>query len=348
MGSADMNARPSAVAPGTMRALLVGLAVVNIAAWNWAEYALGGQPVLMASALLAWSFGLRHAMDADHIAAIDVVTRKLMTQGRRPLWVGLSFSLGHSSVVVLATLLLAILPARGWLDRWHLIGGTVGSVVSIAFLLAMALVNTDVALAQWRVLRARGVESAGPSVPGGILARLFHPAFRLVNRGWQMYPLGFLFGLGFDTATEIGLLGLTAAHAAHGLGIAGIMVFPLLFTAGMALVDSIEAMLMIRAFGWSARSGRRRMIYNLVVTMASVMAAVVVGLVEAVQMLDNDEAAPAGLAVRAARALGDHFPVVGLGIAALFLAIWVVSAGLDRFVPDRAGTLPPRPTEPRP
>jgi high-affinity nickel-transport protein len=107
-------------------------------------------------------------------------------------------------------------------------------------------------------------------------------------------------------------------------------------------------MLMIRAFGWSARSGRRRMIYNLVVTMASVMAAVVVGLVEAVQMLDNDEAAPAGLAVRAARALGDHFPVVGLGIAALFLAIWVVSAGLDRFVPDRAGTLPPRPTEPRP
>ena len=343
-----MNARPSAVAPGAMRALLVGLAVVNIAAWSWAEYALGGQPVLMASALLAWSFGLRHAMDADHIAAIDVVTRKLMTQGRRPLWVGLSFSLGHSSVVILATLLLAILPARGWLDRWHLIGGTVGTAVSIAFLLAMALVNTDVALAQWRALRARGVESAGPSVPGGMLARLFRPAFRLVNRGWQMYPLGFLFGLGFDTATEIGLLGLTAAHAAHGLGIAGIMVFPLLFTAGMALVDSIEAMLMIRAFGWSARSGRRRMIYNLVVTMVSVMTAAVVGLVEAVQMLDDDEATPAGLAVRAARALGDHFPVVGLGIAALFLAIWAVSAGLDRLVPDRAGTLPPRPTEPRP
>ncbi len=343
-----MNAPPSVVAPGAMRALLVGLAVVNIAAWSWAEYTLGGQSVLMASALLAWTFGLRHAMDADHIAAIDVVTRKLMTQGRRPLWVGLSFSLGHSSVVILATLMLAILPARGWLDRWHLIGGTVGSAVSIAFLLAMALVNTDVALAQWRALRAHGMASAGPSVPGGMLARMFHPAFRLVNRGWQMYPLGFLFGLGFDTATEIGLLGLTAAHAAHGLGIAGIMVFPLLFTAGMALVDSIEAMLMIRAFGWSAQSGQRRMVYNLVVTMASVMAAVVVGLVEAVQMLDDDEAAPAGLAVRAARALGDYFPVVGLGIAALFLAIWAVFAGLDRLVPDRARTLPPRPTEPRP
>ncbi|GBQ91311.1 high-affinity nickel permease [Gluconacetobacter johannae DSM 13595] len=330
-----MDAGSPATAPGAMRALLAGLAAVNIAAWGWAEYALGAQPVLMASALLAWTFGLRHAMDADHIAAIDVVTRKLMTQGRRPLWVGLSFSLGHSSVVILATLLLAVVPAHGWLDRWHLIGGTVGSVVSISFLLVMALANMDVALTQWRALRAGAGAGAEPSVPGGLLVRLFHPAFRLVSRGWQMYPLGFLFGLGFDTATEIGLLGLTAAHAAHGLGLAGVMVFPLLFTAGMALVDSIDAMLMIRAFGWSARSGRRRMVYNLVVTLASVMAAVAVGLVEAVQMLGDDGAAPAGLAVRAARVLGDHFPAVGLGIAALFLAIWAVSAGLDRLAPAR-------------
>jgi len=218
-------------------AMYVGLVAANVAAWAWALIAFHHYPVLLGTALLAYGFGLRHAVDADHIAAIDNVTRKLMQDGQRPVGVGLFFSLGHSSIVVLATVLIAATATafRNRLDTLHGIGGVVGTLVSSLFLLAIAAMNIVILLA---VRRAFKRACAGERVDEdeldillsgrGLLARIFRPLFRMIRRSWHMYPLGVLFGLGFDTATEVGLLGISAAEASHGLPIWSILVFPAL------------------------------------------------------------------------------------------------------------------------
>ncbi|RFD21345.1 HoxN/HupN/NixA family nickel/cobalt transporter [Komagataeibacter melaceti] len=311
--------------------LLAALVAVNMAAWAWTLWMLGTSPVLLGAAGLAWTFGLRHGMDADHIAAIDTVTRKLMLAGRSPVWVGVFFSLGHSSVVILATAMLVLLPMHGWLERWHLIGGTLGTVVSAMFLFAMVAANIGTATGQWRAL-CRGDAATAPPVPemaGGPLAWLFRPVFRLIGRSWQMYPLGFLFGLGFDTATEIGLLGMAAAQAAHGLGLPGVMSFPLLFTAGMALVDTLDAVLMYRAYGWSAGSGRRRLAYNLAITLISIVTAGAVGGIELAQKV-GELGGWDGPVSRALAVLGAHFPALGVVIVSMFVLLWAGAAFINR------------------
>lgn len=320
--------------------LLAALLLFNAIAWVAAWVCLGGSATLLASALLAWVFGLRHAMDADHIVAIDLVTRKLMVAGRSPLGAGLFFSLGHSSVVCLAVLFLALLPTHDWLERWHLVGGSIGSGVSIAFLFLMAAYNVYAAGRQWHLFRHKA--DVPESLPGGLMARLFSPVFRLIGRSWQMYPLGFLFGLGFDTATEVGLLGLAAAQSAHGLGLAGILMFPLLFTAAMSAIDTLDAVLMMRAYGWSAQTQKRRQIYNLAITSVSALAAVGVGATEYVAGLEGDGAFGSGL-VHVASTLSEHFPLLGSGILGFFLALWAAAFVWDKAAARRAEVLPPIP-----
>lgn len=317
--------------------LLAALLFCNGLAWVAAWVCFGGNGTLLASALLAWVFGLRHAMDADHIVAIDLVTRKLMVAGRSPLGVGLFFSLGHSSVVCLAVLFLAVLPTHDWLERWHLVGGSVGSAVSIMFLFLMAAYNVYAAGRQWHALRHK--TDMPDRVHGGVMARLFGPAFRLIGRSWQMYPLGFLFGLGFDTATEVGLLGLAAAQSAQGLGLVGILMFPLLFTAGMSAIDTLDAVLMMRAYGWSAQTKTRRQIYNLAITSVSALAAVGVGATEYVAGLGEDGVAGAAL-VRVASALAEHFPLLGSVILSVFLVLWVGAVVWDKAAARRAEGMP--------
>lgn len=320
--------------------LLAALLFFNVLAWVAAWFCFGGNATLLASALLAWVFGLRHAMDADHIVAIDLVTRKLMVAGRSPLGVGLFFSLGHSSVVCLAVLFLAVLPTHDWLERWHLVGGSVGSAVSISFLFLMAAYNVYAAWRQWHALRHKSDMPDTP--PGGVMARLFGPAFRLIGRSWQMYPLGFLFGLGFDTATEVGLLGLAAAQSAQGLGLVGILMFPLLFTAGMSAIDTLDAVLMMRAYGWSAHTRTRRQIYNLAITSISALAAVGVGATEYVAGLGEDGAAGSAL-VQMASGLAEHFPLLGSVILAVFLALWAGVFLWDKAALRRAEGMAPVP-----
>ena len=307
--------------------LLAILLFFNALAWVVAWFCLGGNATLLASALLAWVFGLRHAMDADHIVAIDLVTRKLMVAGRSPLGVGLFFSLGHSSVVCLAVLFLAVLPTHDWLERWHLVGGSIGAVVSMAFLFLMAAYNVYAAVRQWHLLRQK--TDVPDTLPGGLMARLFNPVFRLIGRSWQMYPLGFLFGLGFDTATEVGLLGLAAAQNAQGLGLVGILMFPLLFTAGMSAIDTLDAVLMMRAYGWSAQTRTRRQIYNLAITSISALAAVGVGVTEYAAGLGEDGTAGSAL-IRVASTLAEHFPLLGSAIMAVFLALWAAAFIWDK------------------
>jgi nickel/cobalt transporter (NiCoT) family protein len=233
-----------------------GLLLANVAAWTWAFALFADRPAVMATALLAWVFGLRHAVDADHIAAIDNVVRKLMHAGGAPRSVGLYFALGHSTVVVVATMLLALgVVSLGGDSLLRDIGGVIGTSVSALFLLVIAAINLAIFVGLWRtfrIARAQGIHDAAQLdallASRGFLARLLGPMFRLVTKPWHMLPLGFLFGLGFDTATEVGLLGISATQAGQGMSIWSIMVFPVLFAAGMALIDTTDGVLMLGGY----------------------------------------------------------------------------------------------------
>jgi high-affinity nickel-transport protein len=305
----------------------------NIAAWVWAFVAFHHYPLLMGTSLLAYSFGLRHAVDADHIAAIDNVTRKLMQAGKRPITVGLMFSLGHSTIVVLASAGIAAtaLALQSRMDGFKEIGGLIGTIVSTLFLFLIALMNL---LILRSVVRAfRRVQRGEPYVDEdfdilladrGFLARIFRPLFRLVTKSWHMYFLGFLFGLGFDTATEVGLLGISAAGAAHGMSVWSILVFPALFTAGMTLIDTTDGILMLGAYGWAFVKPVRKLYYNITITTISVIVAVLVGSIEGLGLL-ADQLHLTGPFWNVVGSLNDNFGLIGFAVIAVFVGSWLLS-----------------------
>ena len=314
------------------------LVAANIAAWVWALIAFHDYPVLVGTAFLAYAFGLRHAVDADHIAAIDNVTRKLMQEGKRPIGVGFFFALGHSTVVVLASAVIALTTSvlQGRFDGFRLVGGTIGTLVSAIFLFVVAAANFIILLSVYRTFQQ--VRRGGAFVEEdlnrllaqrGVLGRLFRPMFRLISRSWHMYPLGFLFGLGFDTATEIGVLGIAAAQASKGLPIWSIMVFPTLFTAGMSLVDTTDGVLMLGAYGWAFTKPIRKLYYNLTITFVSVLVAVLIGGIEALGLLADrlNLEGPFWLYIGT---LNDHFGSLGYLIIAIFVLSWLVSIAVYR------------------
>lgn len=319
--------------------LFVPLVGANLAAWAWAWSAFQDRPTLLAAALLAWVFGLRHAVDADHIAAIDNVVRKLMQDGQESQAVGLWFSLGHSSIVVLASLAVAAAAAtmQGRLGAAQEIGGVVGTLVSAGFLLAIAGANLAILLGIWRRFRQvrRGdqvdEEALDQLLSGrGLLARLFRPLFRAITRSWHMYPLGFLFGLGFDTATEIGLLGIAAAQAARGMPPWHVMVFPALFTAGMALVDTADSVIMTEAYGWAFVNPLRKLWYNLTITAASVIVATFIGGIEALGLL-GDRLALTGPFWDAIGRANGSLSYLGFVVVGIFVTAWIASAAIYRW-----------------
>ncbi|CAH2926502.1 MAG: HoxN/HupN/NixA family nickel/cobalt transporter [uncultured Paraburkholderia sp.] len=284
---------------------------------------------------------MRHAVDADHIAAIDAVTRKLMQAGKRPLGVGLAFSLGHSSIVILATLGIAWTAhsLHGRFESFKAVGGTIGTIVSASFLLVLAAVNLAILRDVWRRYRhvQRGGEPvagtpglAETSAPGGLLSRALRPLFRLVTKSWHMYPVGVLFGLGFDTATEIGLLAIAASEAGKGLPLYSILVFPALFTAGMTLVDSTDNVLMVHAYGWAMDDPKRKLYYNASITFVSAVMAIVVGGVEALGLLSDKLGLNGGMWDAVAR-INEQFGVLGYGIVAAFMACWIGSVLFHRW-----------------
>jgi nickel/cobalt transporter (NiCoT) family protein len=316
-------------------AVLIG---ANVLAWVWALVAFRDYPVLIGTAFLAYTFGLRHAVDADHIAAIDNVTRKLMQDGKRPVSVGLFFSLGHSTVVVLASAAVALATGalEGRFASFKLVGGVIGTLVSAAFLFLVAAANLLILLSVYRTFQEvrRGRPFAEEDMnhllaQRGFLGRLFRPMFRLVTRSWHMYPLGFLFGLGFDTATEIGLLGISAAEASKGLPIWSIMVFPALFTAGMTLIDTTDGILMLGAYGWAFTKPIRKLYYNLTITSVSVLVAVLVGGIEALGLV-ADQLKLEGPLWSFIGALNDNFGSLGYLIIGIFVGSWLFSMAIYR------------------
>jgi high-affinity nickel-transport protein len=323
---------------GKIAGLYCVLIGANVVAWIWALVAFHDYPVLIGTAFLAYTFGLRHAVDADHIAAIDNVTRKLMQDGKRPISVGLFFSLGHSTVVVLGSAGVAIAASalEGRFNSFKVIGGTIGTLVSAGFLFLVAAANLLILLSVYRTFRR--VRRGGAFVEEdldhllaqrGLLGRVFRPMFRLVARSWHMYPLGFLFGLGFDTATEIGLLGISAAEASKGLPIWSIMVFPALFTAGMTLIDTTDGVLMLGAYRWAFTKPIRKLYYNLTITFVSVLVAVLIGGIEALG-LAADQLKLEGPFWRWIGALNDNFGSLGYLIIAIFAGSWIVSIAVYR------------------
>jgi high-affinity nickel-transport protein len=314
-------------------AIYIFLALANAAAWLWAVLAFRHFPVLLGTAFLAYSFGLRHAVDADHIAAIDNVTRKLMQQGKRPVAVGLMFSLGHSTIVVLGSIAIAAtaLSLQHRLDAVRHIGGVVGTLVSTLFLFAIAAVNLVVlhsVILAFRRVRNGGVyiEEDFDMLLGsrGLLSRLFRPIFHLIQASWHMYPLGVLFGLGFDTATEIGLLGMSAAEASKGLSLWSVMVFPALFAAGMSLIDTTDNILMLGAYGWAFIKPIRKLYYNMTLTMISVIVAIVVGSIEALGLLATQFQQHGSFWTAVAK-LNENFGTLGYAVIALFVCSWILS-----------------------
>jgi high-affinity nickel-transport protein len=309
------------------------LAVFNVAAWLWAVAAFRHFPVLLGTAFLAYSFGLRHAVDADHIAAIDNVTRKLMQERKWPVSVGFFFSLGHSTIVVLGS---AGIAGAAMLLQHHVsalrnVGGVVGTLVSTFFLFGIACANLFVlrsiyaAFVRVRKGQPYVEEDIDLLLAGrGFLARLFRPMFAMITRSWHMYPLGLLFGLGFDTATEIGLLGISAAEASNGLSIWSIMVFPVLFAAGMSLIDTTDNILMLGAYGWAFVKPVRKLYYNMTITFVSVVVAFVIGGIEALGLFAG-RFNPGGGFWDAVRRLNDNFGMLGYFIIGLFAFSWILS-----------------------
>jgi len=330
-------------AAGNTRGKVLGiyslLLVFNGAAWLWAIVALRHFPVLLGTAFLAYSFGLRHAVDADHIAAIDNVTRKLMQEGKRPIAVGFMFSLGHSTIVLLGSVAIAwtTLALQQRMNVVREIGGMVGTLLSIIFLFGIAVVNLVVLRSIWRTFSR--VREGEPYVEEdldlllggrGLLARLFRPMFRMITRSWHMYPLGVLFGLGFDTATEIGVLGISAAEASKGLSLWSILIFPALFAAGMALIDTTDNILMLGAYGWAFVKPIRKLYYNLTITSVSVVVAFAVGGIEALGLLVGRFHLK-GTFWDAVIRLNENFGTLGYFIVGLFFFSWVASVAFYKW-----------------
>ncbi len=309
------------------------LTLANVALWGIAFAVFHHYPILLGTAFLAYSFGLRHAVDADHIAAIDNVTRKLMQQGQRPVGVGFFFSLGHSTIVfgLSAAVAITSVAIKNRFTAIEGFGDIAGTLISAVFLLAIAIVNIIILasiIATFRRVKAGGVYSDEDLdillSQRGFFGRIFRALFSLVGHSWHMYPIGVLFGLGFDTATEVGLLGISAAEASHGLPIWSIMLFPALFTAGMALVDTTDSILMLGAYGWAFAKPMRKLFYNITITTVSVLVALIIGGLEGLGLVQARHNL-SGMFWDGVAALNNHFGMLGYVIIGIFVASWAVA-----------------------
>ena len=327
---------------GNLRRRIVGLYVVliaaNLAAWAWALVALHDHPVLLGTAALAYTFGLRHAVDADHIAAIDNVTRTLMQTGKRPIASGFFFSIGHSAGILAMSVAIAAAAAavETRFVALKAIGAIIGTCTSAFFLFAIAVVNSVIFVSVYRTFRS--VKAGNPFVEEdlnillsgrGLLARLFRPLFRMVNRSWHLLPIGLLFGLGFDTVTEVGLFGISAAQTANGMSLSVVLVFPALFAAAMALVDTTDSVLMVGAYGWAFTKPLRKLFYNMTITLVSALVAVVIGGIETLGLM-ADQLTLRGAFWDMIGDLNDNWGALGYAIIGLFAASWLGSLAIYR------------------
>ncbi|MCX5136541.1 MULTISPECIES: HoxN/HupN/NixA family nickel/cobalt transporter [unclassified Streptomyces] len=323
---------------GGMAAFVVALHVIGwftlVAVVAPEHYSLGTKTFGIGIGITAYTLGMRHAFDADHIAAIDNTTRKLMNEGQRPLSVGFWFSLGHSSIVFALAFLLSLGvkalagPVENDDSELHSITGWVGTTVSGVFLYVIAIINLLIMAGIWKVFRAMRSGHYDEAAleeqldNRGFMNRILGRLMKSITKPWQMYPLGLLFGLGFDTATEIALLVLAGSGAASGLPWYAILCLPVLFAAGMALLDTIDGSFMNFAYGWAFSKPVRKVYYNLTVTGLSVAVALIIGTVELLGLV----AEKAGLhGFFWDWISGLDLNIIGYVVVGLFFATWIVA-----------------------
>jgi high-affinity nickel-transport protein len=328
---------------GGMAAVILGLHALGffilLAVVVPARYKLGAGTFAIGTGITAYTLGLRHAFDADHISAIDNTTRKFMSEGERPLSVGFFFSLGHSTIVFMLTFLLAIGvkalngPIQNHQSTLHKATNLIGTSVSGTFLYIIAALNIVILVSVLRIFRdmrrgiydERALEEQLNS--RGLMNRIFGRRLNAIKRPWQMYPVGMLFGLGFDTATEVGLLVLAAGAGAAGLPWYAILCLPVLFAAGMSLLDTIDGSFMNFAYGWAFSKPVRKVYYNITVTGLSIAVALFIGTVELVGIV-SERLGLTGSVIDWFQTF--NINTAGFIIVGMFIATWVIALAIWR------------------
>ena len=312
----------------------VAILLLHLVGWGLFLYYARDNPALAGLGSLAYTFGLRHAFDADHIAAIDNTTRKFLQDGKRSLGVGFFFSLGHSTIVfsLAAGLAIAAQTVNSRIPGLQSIGGYIGTLVSGTFLLLIGVLNLVVLLdilGVFRQLRrgAYNEQKLDEALQSqGLMSRLFlRRVGDRIDASWKMYPLGVLFGLGFDTASEIGLLAIAAGVATHDVPFLAIISLPLIFAAGMCLMDTVDGAFMSQAYGWAFSNPIRKIYYNITVTSLSVAVALVIGMIEVLQVTAAKFSLNGGFW---AFLESLDFGKVGYVVLGLFVATWTFSVVL--------------------
>ncbi|MDD7965373.1 HoxN/HupN/NixA family nickel/cobalt transporter [Actinomycetospora lemnae] len=331
-----------------LSAIVAVIAALHVVGWTlYLSLTSGplGAGAFAGAGVLAYVLGVRHAFDADHIAAIDDTTRLMVQRGRRPVGVGFFFAMGHSSVVVVLSLVVAAAAGaavtNGTIDRWREVGGAVSTVVAMVFLGLVAVLNALVlkgVVGSWFDLRAGRLDEADLErqlLDRGVVNRVLGGRARtLIKHSWHMYPLGVLFGLGLETASEVTLLTLSATTASTTGGAAGgaplvaALTLPLLFAAGMSAFDTVDGVLMSAAYAWSNRNPARRLFYNIATTAATVTVAGFIASVYLAGVLADD----LGMTALAGYAgLADEFELLGYVIVGFFVVVWGGAALIWRF-----------------
>ena len=321
---------------GAMAGVIIGLHVLGwftlVAFVAPHHYGASGQTLGMGIGITAYTLGMRHAFDADHIAAIDNTTRKLMNDGQRPMSVGFFFSLGHSSIVFGLSVILSlgikqvVGPVKDGDSGLHHYTGLIGTSISGTFLYVIAILNVIILagiLRVFREMKSGDYDEAALTEQldkRGLLNRLFGGVMKSVTKPWQMYPIGMLFGLGFDTATEVALLVLAGTATAAGLPWYAILCLPILFAAGMSLLDTIDGSFMNFAYGWAFSKPVRKIYYNITITGLSAGVALLIGTVELLQVLSGQLGWTGGFWDWAN---GLDLNTLGFVIVGLFVAVWL-------------------------
>ena len=317
------------------------VALLHVLGWGLFLYYSAHYPVLAGLGFVAYMFGLRHAFDADHIAAVDDTVRYMLQKGKKPLGIGFFFSLGHSTIVfALAVIIIfAATGVRHALPELKNVGGIVGAAVSGTFLWVIGILNLLVLLdilQVWRQSKTRQhshVHVEELLAQRGFINRLVGGRLqRAINHSWQMYPLGVLFGLGFDTASEIGLLAMAAGASASNLPVAAVLSLPILFAAGMTAMDTTDGVLMSKAYNWAFVNPLRKIFYNITITSLSIVVALVIGTIELLQVLVGMFHLEGSFFSFVAEL---DFGVLGYVVVGTFLVAWGTSAAVWKFVGPR-------------
>ncbi len=315
------------------RMLIFFLVVFNIGVWVLLGVVTHFAYSMISLGALAYFFGLRHAFDADHIAAIDNVTRKLRQDNKKHVAVGLFFSLGHSTVVLIMSIVIVVI-VRGFsptIKMFQDVGGVFGTVVSAGFLTIIGLINLFILKDLYRIFKSykesgsldKHLNATTEELldKRGFMGRFFSFMYKKIDSSWKMYPVGFLFGLGFDTATEVAILGISAALAKNSqLPLWGVIIFPLLFTAGMSLMDSLDGLVMMKIYDWAMIDALRKIFFNMVITATSVFVALAVGTIEWIQVVSMkmNVNSPFFEFIN-----NLNFEVLGVGVVFIMILSWV-------------------------